>query len=102
VIEGEAPGADLQSRYVAENICILPVDPTPANWKEFGRAAGPIRNTEMLRKGANGIVAFHNNLRLSKGTANMVAQGLRSALPIWTSEEDLQKLDIFIRTLKGI
>lgn len=74
VIEGEARGADTLAREVAEEFGI-PVLPFPAEWGIYGRAAGPIRNTEMLNKGKpNLVLAFHNNIIKSKGTRNMVEQ----------------------------
>lgn len=43
----------------------------PANWKAYGRAAGPVRNREMLARGKPDLVlAFKGG----DGTENMVAQ----------------------------
>ena len=87
VIEGEAPGADTLSREVAEQLNI-PVLKFPANWKQFGRAAGPIRNRQMLDDGRPDlVVAFHNNLPNSKGTKNMLAQASKRGLPTRTYTE---------------
>jgi hypothetical protein len=74
VIEGEARGADTQGREVAEELGI-PVIPVKADWKRYGRAAGPIRNREMLSYDPAAILAFHANLERSKGTKNMINQG---------------------------
>jgi hypothetical protein len=40
-----------------------------ANWKEFGKAAGPMRNADMAAE-ADYLVAFWNGY--SRGTANMI------------------------------
>ena len=71
VIEGEAPGADTHGAIIANELGI-PVEKYPADWKKYGRAAGPIRNKKMLDDGKSDIVlAFHNHLLHSKGTKNM-------------------------------
>jgi hypothetical protein len=37
--------------------------PFPADWDRWGKAAGPIRNTEMLNAAGKGfVVAFHASL----------------------------------------
>jgi hypothetical protein len=72
IIEGEAKGADIIARNIATELG-LKVEKFPANWKEFGRAAGPIRNAQMLREGNPDIViAFSQHFKTSKGTKNMV------------------------------
>lgn len=72
VIEGECRGADTLGRIAAERACI-PVLKFPADWKEYGKSAGPIRDQQMLKEGKPTIVlAFHNNIEISKGTAHMV------------------------------
>ena len=72
VIEGEARGADRIARQVAEELNI-PVEKFPANWDKYGKAAGPIRNQQMLDEGKPDLVlAFHNDLENSKGTKDMV------------------------------
>jgi hypothetical protein len=82
VIEGEAPGADSLARDAAEYFGI-PIVRYPADWKQYGRAAGPIRNTQMLTEGTPDLViAFHDNLAASKGTKNMVEQSKKRNIPV--------------------
>ena len=72
VIEGEARGADTLGRIVAEEIG-FEFEAYPADWEQYGRAAGPIRNKEMLTEGKPDLVlAFHENIEKSKGTKNMI------------------------------
>ncbi|MBI2020165.1 DUF2493 domain-containing protein [Candidatus Daviesbacteria bacterium] len=72
IIEGEARGADSLARECAEELGIK-VLKFPADWKKYGKAAGPIRNQQMLKEGKPDLVlAFHDNLQNSKGTANMI------------------------------
>ncbi len=74
VIEGEARGADTLAREVAEEFNI-PVLAFPADWNKYGRAAGPIRNRQMLDEGKPDLViAFHSNIVESRGTKNMLEQ----------------------------
>lgn len=73
VIEGGAAGADaLAHVWAAKNQ--VPVKTFNANWGEYGRAAGMIRNRQMLDEGHPDIVyAFTSKpLSESKGTAGMV------------------------------
>lgn len=72
VIEGHARGADVMAFLWAESRGV-PVQAFPADWARYGRAAGPIRNREMLNEGRPDVViAFHRDLSRSKGTADMV------------------------------
>jgi hypothetical protein len=76
VIEGEAPGADTMAREWAEDNGVLP-EKFPADWDRYGRAAGPIRNKQMLVEGKPDLVlAFSYDLKTSRGTRNMVTQAL--------------------------
>lgn len=81
LIEGEALGADTLARIEAEKRGIT-VDKTPANWKKFGGAAGPIRNREMLDKGGELVIAFHDDLFHSKGTKDMCNQAQNRSIPV--------------------
>lgn len=82
VIEGEASGADSLARKAAEELG-LEVVPFPANWKKFGRAAGPIRNQLMLDEGKpTYVLAFHNDIEHSKGTKDMVARARKAHIPV--------------------
>lgn len=48
IMHGDCPtGADHQADEYARSLH-LPIDAHPANWETYGRAAGPIRNREMV------------------------------------------------------
>ena len=68
IIHGMCNGADtLADDYAREHG--IPTLPFPADWGQFGAAAGPIRNRKMLRDGMPDlVVAFPGG----PGTANMV------------------------------
>lgn len=51
----------------------VPVRCFPANWKAFGRAAGPRRNTEMQAERPDECIAFPGGT----GTADMMVKALR-------------------------
>lgn len=74
VVCGMAQGADLLGfKWALKNE--IPVKEFQPNWKEYGPAAGPIRNRQMAEY-ADGLVAFWDNR--SKGTADMITQaGMR-------------------------
>lgn len=65
VVSGGCPGADRFGETVAkmENV---PVKIFFADWKKFGKAAGPIRNKQMARY-ADAAILFKGG----KGTASM-------------------------------
>lgn len=72
VICGGARGADTLAKEVALELGFR-VQEFPANWEQYGKAAGPIRNKQMLQEGQPTLViAFHDNIKASKGTAHML------------------------------
>lgn len=88
VIEGEARGADLLAREEAEALG-LTVLRFPADWDTYRKAAGPIRNTAMLRDGKpTRVWAYHDDLTNSKGTKNMVNQSIAKGLPVFLISHD--------------
>ncbi len=83
IIEGGARGADRIAGNIAKQTNRMEVEEYPANWDRYGKAAGVIRNLEMLVKGKPQIVlAFHTNLVLSKGTAHMIYIAYRAGIPV--------------------
>lgn len=84
VIEGEARGADRMAAEWAER-WHQPVELLrfPANWNKYGRAAGMIRNQQMLDEGKPDLVlAFHDDLEHSKGTKDMVNRARRAGIEV--------------------
>lgn len=72
IVSGRARGADtLGEEYAAEHN--LPCATFPAKWNQFGKAAGYIRNAQMLLHAEEGtpvVVAFWNGE--SRGTKHMI------------------------------
>lgn len=86
LIEGEALGADKMARRVAEqhgmSVDAGTILPFPADWNSLGRRAGPVRNQQMLDEGKpRYVIAFHDDLASSKGTADMVKRALKARIP---------------------
>lgn len=86
LIEGEARGVDSIAATIARAYGV-PVIPFPADWTKYGKAAGPIRNKQMLDEGKPSIVfAFHDDLEHSRGTKDMITQALDRGLIVrWFS-----------------
>ena len=82
VIHGCARGADTIAGRVAKELGVT-VEEYPAQWSLHGRAAGPIRNRQMLEQGKPDLVlAFHGDLAKSKGTKNMIEQASKAGVAV--------------------
>ena len=79
VIEGGARGADTLSRKAAVGLGVE-VNEYRAEWEIYGRAAGPIRNRRMLDEKPDLVLAFHDNIQESKGTADTVREAKRRGI----------------------
>lgn len=74
IIHGNARGADTLAGAWAVSHAV-PCEVYPAQWETYGKAAGPIRNREMLDKANPDVIyAFHDEIGKSKGTLNMIKQ----------------------------
>ena len=84
VISGHCRGADqLGERYAKESGTLLKV--FPAEWTKYGKAAGPIRNSEMVSYlssfSKRVVVAFKNER--TKGTADTVEKARRLGYDVY-------------------
>lgn len=78
IIHGGASGADWLAGQFARYANIQ-VSEYPADWKKHGRAAGPIRNKQMLDEGKPDlVVAFPGG----RGTADMVRQATKAGIHV--------------------
>lgn len=79
IISGEARGADTLAKEWALG-CGCPYQGFPADWAKHGRAAGPIRNQQMLDEGKpDFVVAFAGG----RGTADMIKRAERAGIRAW-------------------
>ena len=78
IIEGGARGADTEARIWA-GMFNKPCLHFPAGWKEHGKAAGPIRNQQMLDEGKPDLViAFPGG----RGTADMISRAKKAGVKV--------------------
>ena len=83
VVHGAARGADTLAGEAAKR-CGFAVEEYPADWRQWGKRAGPIRNQRMLDEGKPQIVhAFHDHILDSKGTRDMIYRALGAGLPVY-------------------
>jgi hypothetical protein len=85
VVHGAAPGADSIADSCARQLG-LPVEAHPANWRQFGRAAGPRRNQEMVDSGLDLCLAFRLN-GSSPGTDDMIRRCRAASVPVLVYDE---------------
>ncbi len=78
IIHGGARGVDALAGLWATNNNI-PVQVYPADWVTFGRAAGPIRNKQMLDSHPDRWIAFPSED--SRGTKNFITQAMETTIP---------------------
>lgn len=82
IIDGEARGADSRGNEVAV-LMGWPYKRYPADWVKYGKAAGPIRNQQMLDEGKPDLVlAFHDDLKNSKGTKDMIKRAEKAGVKV--------------------
>lgn len=77
LIHGAARGADRLAGIWAKSRGLEVIE-VPAEWDRYGRAAGPIRNNEMLKHSPDLVVAFPGGV----GTAHMIKLSLSKKLTV--------------------
>ena len=82
IVTGCCRGADALGEHYAKEHGI-PVKRFPADWLQYGKAAGPIRNREMAEYASEGegvLVAFWDGK--SRGTKNMIDMAFKYGLDV--------------------
>lgn len=80
IIHGDAIGADRLTSMWCKSRGVH-VKPYPARWITHGKAAGPIRNQQMLDEGKPDIVvAFPGGV----GTSDMIGRARNAGVPVLT------------------
>ena len=77
VVHGDARGADSYAELIAPNYGHT-TERHPADWRTHSKAAGPIRNQQMIDAGAVLVIAFPGG----KGTADMVVRARKAWVPV--------------------
>jgi hypothetical protein len=80
ICHGDARGADREAGYEARRLG-LEVVVFPANWSRYGKAAGPIRNQQMLDEFKPDLVLAFPILT-SVGTYDMIMKATRAGVPV--------------------
>lgn len=99
LIEGEARGADTVARLWAEKSVEIgrkvELMAYPAQWDRHGRAAGPIRNQQMLQEGKPDFcVGVSRDWAKSRGTKDMISRVAKANIPYFKIESPLNTLAI--------
>jgi hypothetical protein len=82
VIHGGATGADAHAS-IAAHALDFEVEVHNPNWDRYGNAAGPMRNEQMMQRQPQLVLAFHDYLPGSKGTAHAVATARAQGITVW-------------------
>lgn len=78
IVTGCARGTDAMARRFAADKKI-PLVVKPAEWRKYGRAAGPIRNAEIVKE-CTTMLAFR--MEMSPGTSNSIALAKKANKPV--------------------
>jgi hypothetical protein len=84
VVSGGAPGVDAMGEQYAESMN-LPLNVYNADWEQYGRAAGPIRNRKMAEN-ADALIALWDGK--SPGTKNMIETATKKGLLVYVERTD--------------
>lgn len=85
IIHGDAPGADKLAGRLGKQWGAN-VIPEPAEWDRYKAAAGPIRNTKMLKEHKPDVIYAFRARGKSTGTDDMIAQGEAAGVPVYVIE----------------
>lgn len=89
IVSGHCEGADQLGELYAKNHN-LPCKVFPAQWKKFGKAAGPIRNSEMVKYASEAempvVVAFRSPR--TKGTNDTVKKATKQGFKVFVVDYD--------------
>ena len=80
IVEGGAKGIDALAKEFAKYYN-LSLREFPADWNQYGKSAGPIRNKQMAEY-ADVLIAFRYKSNPSKGTENMIKTAMNLGLDI--------------------
>lgn len=81
IIHGGAPGADrLTSDWCFKRMVKCKI--FHPDWEKHKKATGPIRNSEMLREGAQALIAFQPKKGTTPGTQDMIKQARKAGIKV--------------------
>lgn len=77
IVHGDCRGADKIAGFLGKELGFN-IEPHPADWKKYGKSAGPIRNTEMVNSNIDLVLAFP--VGNSKGTKDCLEKARRKGI----------------------
>lgn len=81
LVHGDCPtGADFIASAWAQAQPKVTEEPHPADWEKHGKRAGPLRNAEMVKAGADLVLAFP--LPGGKGTQHTIRIAREAGIPV--------------------
>lgn len=90
VIEGGASGVDWIAKEWAKEHEVQCKE-FPADWNQYGKSAGPIRNKEMAKEGEV-LIAFQYKDHPTRGTMNMISIAKKENVKVLVVEIERQNL----------
>lgn len=85
VISGNAKGADTLAEKAARNLKYR-LELYPADWNKYGKAAGMIRNRQMIQTGIDICLAFPT--KESIGTWGCMREAKKAGIPVYQFDEN--------------
>ena len=82
VVHGAAAGVD-STFAAAASIAGVTQEPYPADWRTYGRSAGPRRDAAILASGIDLCLVLHRTLNRSGETRDCVAKCLAAGIQVW-------------------
>lgn len=79
LLHGDAPGADSLAQNIAAHLG-WEVQAFPAEWKQYGKKAGPLRNQQMVDAAPDVLLAFPS--KGSIGTWDAVRRAKKAAIEV--------------------
>ena len=83
LIHGNARGADLLAQDHLLGVEDVEIQPYPAHWDTWGKAAGAIRNNQMLVEGQPDLVVAFSEQPITRGTRDMINRAKLAGVPVW-------------------
>ena len=80
IIAGGARGADTIAAEACEVYAHLTLQEFPADWEQYGKRAGYIRNAQMLDEKPDLVIAFWDGE--SRGTLGCMKEAQRRGIPV--------------------
>jgi hypothetical protein len=87
IVNGGAPGVDWAFSRACRELGVE-IEVHTADWRILGNIAGPARNLEMVKTGADLCIAFHRRLEASKGTNDCIRQALAAGIKVYLIADD--------------